>query len=90
MSDNVPTLIGKGERRLVMVRVIERGEGYYESRDVEASRVYEWRSERVVAEYGTDYTPIIREEFVPRRSPESENAHPWRSLHYFAYAGAPF
>ena len=30
-----------------MVQVIERGEGYYESRDVETSRVYEWRPERV-------------------------------------------
>jgi hypothetical protein len=71
-----------------MVQVIERGEGYYESRDVEAGRVYEWRPEHVVAECGTDYTPIIHEGFAARRPPENENPHPWRSLHYFAYAGA--
>ncbi|MDX6381353.1 MAG: hypothetical protein QOI57_2377 [Rubrobacteraceae bacterium] len=75
-----------------MVQVIERGEGFYEARDVEAGRVYEWGPEHVVVECecGTDHTPIIREEFAARRPPENENAHPWRSLHYFAYADASF
>ena len=71
-----------------MVQLIERDEGYYESRDLEAGKAYRWRAERVAVACATDHTTSFDEEFAARRM--RENTHPWRSLHYFAYAGAPF
>ena len=69
-----------------MVQLIERDEGYYESRDVEAGKACRCRAEHAAC--GTDYTTSFDEEFASRRL--RENTHPWRSLHYFAYAGSPF
>ncbi len=39
-----------GERRLVVVRIIERVAGRYDVREMELGRVYRWCPERVVLE----------------------------------------
>jgi hypothetical protein len=85
MYGSVATSWGR-ERRLAMMRVIERGEGYYDAHEAKAGKVYRWRPIRQCETY---YRSIASEEFAARRSLENENTHPWRSLHYFAYVGSP-